>query len=62
MLMTLICISEWALLENKIIINLNKTVEKVFHRPNPKLCVYPAHIEGKEKVSDGSLLGILLKD
>ena len=36
-------IREWAL-ENKMIINLKKTVEVVFHRPNPKLFVYPAPI------------------
>jgi len=48
-------IREWAL-ENTMIINLDKMIEIFFHRPNPKLFVYPAPIEGIEQVSEAKLL------
>jgi hypothetical protein len=54
-------IKEWAL-ENKMIINLQKTVEIVFHRPNPKLFVYPAPIEGIEQVFEARLLGMFVHE
>ena len=51
-------IREWVL-ENTLFIHLKKTVEKVFHRPNPKLFVYLAPIEGIEQVSEAKLLGMI---
>jgi len=45
-----------------MIINLDKTVEIVFHRPNPKLFVYPAPIEGIEQVSEAKLLGMFVHE
>jgi hypothetical protein len=43
-------------------INLKKTVEIVFHRPNPKLFVYPAPIEGIEQISEAKFLGMVVHE
>ena len=36
-------IKEWAL-GNKLIVHVKKNLDIVFHRPNPKLFVYPQHL------------------
>jgi len=43
-----------------MIIILKKTVEIAFYRPNQKLFVFPAPIEGIEHVSEAELLGMFV--
>ena len=54
-------VKAWASV-NKMIINLLKTKEIVFHRPNPKLVIYPPPLEHTEQVSNARLLGITLNE
>jgi hypothetical protein len=52
-------IKKWAS-HNKMIINLNKTKEIVFHRPNPRLCLYPDPLAYIDQVHETKLLGLVL--
>ena len=44
---------------NKLLLNVLKTKEMVFHRPNPRSIVYPAELDGIERVTEFRLLGVL---
>ena len=44
--------------DNKLIVNLAKTKEIVFHRPNPKNYLSPKELEGVERVEVAKLLGV----
>jgi hypothetical protein len=52
-------IKKWAS-HNKMIINLNKTKEIVFHRPNPRHCLYPDPLAYIDQVHETKLLGLVL--
>ena len=43
---------------NKLLLNLLKTKEMVFHRPNPRNIVFPAELAGIERVGFFKLLGV----
>ena len=47
--------------DNKLIVNLAKTKEIVFHRPNPKNYLYPKKLKGVERVEVAKFLGIRLQ-
>jgi len=47
---------------NKMIINMLKTKEVVFHRPDPTLYVSPAPLVGIEQVSSVKLLGLFISE
>lgn len=53
-------IMEWAK-QNKLLLNLLKTKEMVFHRPNPRNIIYPAELQGIERVVTFRLLGVDFK-
>ena len=48
---------KWAV-DNKLTVNMAKTKELVFHRPNPRNCVQPTVIQGIERVICAELLGV----
>ena len=50
-------IRQWTV-DNKMILNLDKTKEIVFHRPNPRNFLAPSAIIGIEQVSEVKLLGV----
>ena len=50
-------VTNWASV-NKLTINVSKTLELVFHRPNPWNYLSPAEIKLMERVSDVNLLGV----
>ena len=54
-------LKQWALV-NKMLINVLKTKELVFHRPNPNLYVPPLPLEDVERVTAIKLLGVLISD
>jgi len=54
-------IKQWAA-ENKMVINLHKTKEIAFRRPNPKLFVCPDPLDHVHQVSCAKLLGVTFKD
>ena len=43
-------ITKWAA-DNKLTINLSKTREPIYHRPNPRNYIPPTEINGIERVS-----------
>ena len=47
--------------DNKLIVNLTKTKEIVFHRPNLKNYLSPKELEGVERVEVAKLLGVWLQ-
>jgi len=47
-------IIEWAK-TNKLLLNLLKTKEMVFHRPNPRIIVFPDKLQDIERVSEFKL-------
>ena len=51
---------KWAS-DNKLTVNMAKTKEIVFHRPNPKNFVAPNEIQGIERVLFAKLLGVWLQ-
>lgn len=53
-------VQEWAI-KNKMIINLQKTKELVFHRPNPRSLVYPPPVAAIEQVKVAKLLGVFIQ-
>ena len=53
-------VQNWAV-ANKMIINLQKTKELVFHRPNPRSFVYPPPIAAVEQVKVAKLLGVFIQ-
>jgi Reverse transcriptase (RNA-dependent DNA polymerase) len=54
-------IFKWAAL-HKMTINMAKTKEIVFHRPNPKLDVYLPSVPGIEQISETKLLGVIFSN
>jgi len=54
-------IQQWASI-NKMKINLAKTKEIFFKRPNPRLSVHPAPVANIEQVQAAKLLGVVLSD
>ena len=54
-------IAKWAA-DNKLTINLSKTRELIFHRPNPRNYITPTEINGIERVSVVKLLEVWLQD
>ena len=54
-------VTNWASV-NKLTINVSKTRELVFHRPNPRNYLPPAEIKGIERVSYLKLLGVWLQE
>jgi len=54
-------VKQWAE-DNKMVINLLKTKEIVFRRPNPRLHITPLPIPGVQQVSSAVLLGVTLCD
>ena len=54
-------VKAWASV-NKMITNLLKTKKIVFHRPYPKLVIYPPLLEQTERVSNARLLDITLNE
>ena len=52
-------IKQWAM-ENRMVVNILKTKEVVFRRPNPRLDVCPVALVGVEQVVSAKLLGIVL--
>jgi hypothetical protein len=54
-------IQDWARL-NKMMINLSKTKEIVFHRPHPSKFTVPLIENNIEQVTDAKLLGLILSD
>jgi hypothetical protein len=53
-------VKAWAV-NNKMVINLQKTKELVFHRPNPRNIVYPACVGSIEQVRVAKLLGVYMQ-
>ena len=53
-------IIEWAK-TNKLLLNLLKTKEMVFHRPNPRRIMFPDKLQDIESVSEFKLLGVLFQ-
>ena len=56
-----LAIQNWAQI-NKMIINIAKTKELVFRRPNPRLTLDVHVITGVERVCEAKLLGVIFKD
>lgn len=54
-------IKEWAIL-NKMMLNLGKTKEIVFHRPHPRKFSLPPKLTDIEQVSSAKLLGVYFTD
>ena len=54
-------ITKWAA-DNKLKINLSKTRELIFHRPNPRNYIPPTEINDIKKISVVKLLGFWLQD
>jgi len=52
-------IKQWAM-ENRMVVNILKTKEVVFRRPNPRLDVCPVALVGVEQVVSAKLLGIVI--
>jgi hypothetical protein len=52
-------IKTWAL-QNKMIINFNKTKELVFYRPNPYHSVHPLPVAVIERIPEAKVLGVFL--
>jgi hypothetical protein len=53
-------IKTWAL-QNKMIINFNKTKELVFYRPNPHHSVHPLPVDVIERIPEAKVLGVFFK-
>ena len=47
---------------NKMLLNVSKTKEIVFHRPNPRSFIYPNPIDNIERVTEAKLLGVYFSD
>jgi hypothetical protein len=54
-------IQKWAV-RNKMIINVAKTKEIVFRRPNPRMCIDVAPLFGIEQVKEIKLLGVIFSE
>ena len=52
-------VQQWAR-ENKMVINLEKTKEIVFHKPNPRCYIMPPPLHGIDQVLSVKLLGVVL--
>ena len=54
-------ICAWAR-SNEMTINMSKTKELVFHRPNPRHFIYPTPLDNIERVTECKLLGVFITD
>ena len=54
-------IKQWAT-DNKMILNITKTKEIVFRRPNPRLSLHPSPLPDIEQVKVAKLLGVVLSE
>jgi len=54
-------VKQWAA-ENRMVINILKTKERVFRRPNPRLYINPVPISEVQQVTSAKSLGITLCD
>jgi len=54
-------IKQWAR-DNKMILNITKTKEIVFRRPNPRLSLHPSPLPDIEQVKVAKLLGVVLSE
>ena len=54
-------VQKWAIL-NKLTINMSKTKEMIFHRPNPRCLVPPPPLSNIERVKFTKLLGVYISD
>jgi len=54
-------VMQWAK-DNKMILNINKTKEIVFRRPNPRLSLDPSPLPHIEQVKVAKLLGVVLSE
>jgi len=54
-------VKKWAL-ENRMITNMQKTKEIVFHRPSPRKFVYLVPVDSIEQVPSAKLLGVILHE
>ena len=54
-------VRKWAN-DNKLMVNMAKTKEIVFHRPNARNYLPPAELPGIERVMFAKLLGVWLQD
>jgi len=52
-------IIDWAR-RNKMAINMIKTKEMIFHRPNPRQIIFPNELDNIQRVNSFKLLGVLL--
>jgi hypothetical protein len=53
-------IMEWAR-RNKMMVNMVKTKEMIFHQPNSKLSAFPNQLDCIQRVNAFKLLGLVLK-
>jgi len=54
-------VKQWAK-DNKMVLNINKTKEIVFRRPNPRLSLHPSPLPHIEQVKVAKLLGLVLSE
>ena len=54
-----LCVQKWAC-DNKLSINLSKTKEILFHRPNPRSIIVPSPLPNIERVTIIKLLGVYI--
>ena len=54
-------VTKWAN-DNKLMVNMAKTKETVFHRPNSRNYLPPAELPGIERVIFAKMLGVWLQD
>ena len=54
-------VNQWAK-DNKMILNITKTKEIVFRRPNPRLSLHPSPLPHIEQVKVAKLLGLVLTE
>jgi len=45
-------------IKSKMVINLQKTKDMIFHRPNPRNTVYPVPFDGIDRVQVDKFLGV----
>ena len=54
-----LCVQKWAC-DNKLSINLSKTKEIVFHRPNARSIILPSPLQNIERVTSTKLLDVYI--
>ena len=59
---TALCIASYADALSKMILNITKTKEIVFRRPNPRLSLHPSPLPDIEQVKVAKLLSVVLSE